>query len=76
MKEGLISRENIKNVFVRKETLIDVLENTLSSLQSETFLYEEIDFTIFYLFGWSKDLRRLEVSRIFSMVDSPINWPV
>ena len=59
---------------VSKEKMEEALENSLSSLQSEDFLHEEIDFTIFYLFSWSRNLNELEVGRLPTMLDQDINW--
>lgn len=75
VKEGLGLRETGKMTVVSREAMIDALENSLSSIQSETFLHEEIDFTIFYLFSWSRNLEQLEVRRIFSMLQEEVNWP-
>lgn len=50
------ARESDKTQVISKEKMEEALENSLSSLQSEDFLHEEIDFTIFYLFSWSRNL--------------------
>jgi hypothetical protein len=76
VKDGVTLRETQKNAFVSKETMVDALENSLSSIQSETFLHDEIDFTIFYLFSWSRNLEKLEVKRLFTMFQDGVNWPL
>ena len=52
MKEN--GRESSKKQnFVSKEAMVEALETTLCSIQSESFQQDEIDFTILYLFSWS-----------------------
>jgi hypothetical protein len=46
-------------MIVGKERMEDALESSLTSLESEEFLHEEIEFTIFYLFSWSRNLNEL-----------------
>lgn len=68
------TREGDKAQLVSKEKMEEALENSLSSLQSEDFLHEEIDFTIFYLFSWSRNLNELEVTRLLTMLEQDLNW--
>lgn len=68
------TRESDKTQVVSKEKMEEALENSLSSLQSEDFLHEEIDFTIFYLFSWSRNLNELEVGRLPTILEQDINW--
>ena len=68
------TRDSDKSQLICKEKMEEALENSLSSLQSEDFLHEEIDFTIFYLFSWSRNLNELEVGRLLTMLEEDLNW--
>ena len=67
--------EGGESLCVSKEQLIEAMEVNLCSVRSESQLEQEINFSLFYLFSWSRNLNELDINRLFTMQKIKINWP-